>query len=320
AAEKVVRCAGCRGRIFDRYFLFVMDKQWHSRCLRCCVCQAALESEITCFCKDGEIYCKDDYYRRFSVKRCARCHMGILASEMVMRAREAVYHLSCFTCASCGRALLTGDLYGMAGGRVYCRQHYQCEGAEQPHGEEEMEEEEEEAVAAGMEGQAESRDKAEGGSVLPGALGVERAPPKRRSRKRKEHGVRNDGGIFNSDTVCMENISIYIDRQRHCQTDRQKVKRIRTCFKNHQLQTLESYFTLKHNPDGKDWEQLSKKTGLPKRVLQVWFQNARAKLRKNVSQDENTDTDSVPEVSEQSASPPANPPLDAFSPALKSPS
>ncbi|MGH0114530.1 UNVERIFIED_CONTAM: hypothetical protein FKN15_020441 [Acipenser sinensis] len=48
-----------------------------------------------------------------------------------------------------------------------------------------------------------------------------------------------------------------------------KTKRIRTCFKNHQLRTMESYFAVKHNPDGKDWEQLAKRTGLPKRVLQV---------------------------------------------------
>ncbi|XP_028824049.1 LIM/homeobox protein ttx-3-like isoform X2 [Denticeps clupeoides] len=62
-------------------------------------------------------------------------------------------------------------------------------------------------------------------------------------------------------------------------------KRIRTCFRNEQLRALESYFALKHNPDGKDWSCLSHKTGLPKRVLQVWFQNARAKLRRSLSAD-----------------------------------
>ena len=33
-------------------------------------------------------------YRRFSVQRCARCHLGISASEMVMRDRDLVYHLN----------------------------------------------------------------------------------------------------------------------------------------------------------------------------------------------------------------------------------
>lgn len=46
---------------------------------------------------------------------------------------------------------------------------------------------------------------------------------------------------------------------------------------------MKSYFELNHNPDAKDLKQLSQKTGLSKRVLQVWFQNARAKFRRGQS-------------------------------------
>ena len=46
-------------------------------------------------------------------------------------------------------------------------------------------------------------------------------------------------------------------------------KRIRTSFKHHQLRILKSYFALNQNPDAKDLKQLSQKTGLTKRVLQV---------------------------------------------------
>ncbi|XP_070778303.1 LIM/homeobox protein Awh-like [Enoplosus armatus] len=67
---------------------------------------------------------------------------------------------------------------------------------------------------------------------------------------------------------------------------RRRTKRIRTCFRSEQLRALESYFAQKHNPDGKDWTCLAHKTGLPKRVLQVWFQNARAKLRRSLTTDE----------------------------------
>ncbi|CAL8292983.1 unnamed protein product [Merluccius merluccius] len=67
---------------------------------------------------------------------------------------------------------------------------------------------------------------------------------------------------------------------------RRQNKRIRTCFRSEQLRALESYFAQKHNPDGKDWTCLAHKTGLPKRVLQVWFQNARAKMRRSVSIDD----------------------------------
>jgi hypothetical protein len=44
---------------------------------------------------------------------------------------------------------------------------------------------------------------------------------------------------------------------------------MRTSFKHHQLRTMKSYFAINHNPDAKDLKQLSQKTGLPKRVLQV---------------------------------------------------
>ena len=40
-----------------------------------------------------------------------------------------------------------------------------------------------------------------------------------------------------------------------------------TSFKHHQLQTMRSYFTVNHNPDPKDLEQLAQKKGLTKRVL-----------------------------------------------------
>ena len=59
-------------------------------------------------------------------------------------------------------------------------------------------------------------------------------------------------------------------------------KRVRTSFKHHQLRAMKAYFAINHNPDAKDLKQLSQKTGLTKRVLQVWFQIARAKFRRTV--------------------------------------
>uniref|UniRef100_A0ACB8EZ59 LIM/homeobox protein Lhx2 n=1 Tax=Sphaerodactylus townsendi TaxID=933632 RepID=A0ACB8EZ59_9SAUR len=100
--ERAALCAGCGGKISDRYYLLAQRDEKRS------------------------IYCKEDYYRRFSVQRCARCHLGISASEMVMRARDSVYHLNCFTCSTCAKMLTTGDHFGMKDNLVYCRLHFEA--------------------------------------------------------------------------------------------------------------------------------------------------------------------------------------------------
>lgn len=57
----------------------------------------------------------------------------------------------------------------------------------------------------------------------------------------------------------------------YCNQQPPRQKRVRTSFKHHQLRTMKSYFNLNHNPDAKDLKQLSQKTGLSKRVLQVYI-------------------------------------------------
>ncbi|BET02414.1 Hypothetical protein NTJ_15227 [Nesidiocoris tenuis] len=58
------------------------------------------------------------------MKRCARCQAAISSSELVMRARELVFHVHCFTCAVCSAPLTKGDTFGMRDGAVFCRLHY----------------------------------------------------------------------------------------------------------------------------------------------------------------------------------------------------
>ncbi|CAH1390978.1 unnamed protein product [Nezara viridula] len=60
--EEVV-CAGCHLRITDRFYLFAVDRRWHASCLQCSQCRVPLDGEVTCFARDGSIFCKKDYYR-----------------------------------------------------------------------------------------------------------------------------------------------------------------------------------------------------------------------------------------------------------------
>ena len=54
-------CAGCNSPIVDRFILKVLDKPWHSRCLRCSECQKELKDK--CYSRCGQVFCKDDFSR-----------------------------------------------------------------------------------------------------------------------------------------------------------------------------------------------------------------------------------------------------------------
>lgn len=58
------------------------------------------------------------------MKRCARCQAAISSSELVMRARDLVFHVHCFTCTACNTTLTKGDHFGLRDGAVFCRSHY----------------------------------------------------------------------------------------------------------------------------------------------------------------------------------------------------
>uniref|UniRef100_A0A803V9M0 LIM homeobox 2 n=1 Tax=Ficedula albicollis TaxID=59894 RepID=A0A803V9M0_FICAL len=222
SSDRAALCAGCGGKISDRYYLLAVDKQWHMRCLKCCECKLNLESELTCFSKDGSIYCKEDYYRRFSVQRCARCHLGISASEMVMRARDLVYHLNCFTCTTCNKMLTTGDHFGMKDNLVYCRLHFETliQGEYQVHFNHSD-------VAAGK-GPALGAGSANT-LGLPYYNGVGTVQ-KGRPRKRKSPGPGADLAAYNAALSCNENDGDHLDRDQQYPSN-QKTKRMRTSFK-----------------------------------------------------------------------------------------
>ncbi|EPY89592.1 LIM homeobox protein 2 isoform 2-like protein [Camelus ferus] len=135
-------------------------------------------------------------------------------------------------------------------------------------------------------------------------------------------------GLLGLALSCNENDAEHLDRDQPYPSS-QKTKRMRTSFKHHQLRTMKSYFAINHNPDAKDLKQLAQKTGLTKRVLQpfpllhaglvserpgqvqaqpltvkkVWFQNSRAKFRRNLLRQENTGMDKATEAALQTGTP-----------------
>ena len=47
--------------ILDRFILRVLDKNWHSKCLKCSHCNEHLKDK--CFVRDSNVYCKADFFR-----------------------------------------------------------------------------------------------------------------------------------------------------------------------------------------------------------------------------------------------------------------
>ncbi|MEQ2258767.1 hypothetical protein XENORESO_002163 [Xenotaenia resolanae] len=127
ADNMMVLCAGCERPILDRFLLNVLDRAWHAKCVQCCECNCNLTEK--CFSRDGKLYCKMDFFRRFGTK-CAGCLQGISPNDLVRKARSKVFHLNCFTCMVCNKQLSTGEeLYVIDENKFVCKEDYLSSGA-----------------------------------------------------------------------------------------------------------------------------------------------------------------------------------------------
>ncbi|KAG5441939.1 LIM/homeobox protein Lhx3 [Clonorchis sinensis] len=101
----------------------VLNQHWHSNCLKCMDCGASLSDK--CFMRMDEVYCKNDFFRRFGTK-CAGCERGIPPTEVVRTAQDNVYHMDCFACVICDRLLNTGDeFYLLRDRKLMCKYDFE---------------------------------------------------------------------------------------------------------------------------------------------------------------------------------------------------
>ncbi|XP_037087626.1 LIM domain only protein 3-like [Pollicipes pollicipes] len=120
-------CAGCGKAISDRYMLRALDLMWHEDCLKCGCCDCRLgEVGSSLYTKANLILCKRDYLRLFgSTGYCSACNKVIPAFEMVMRARNNVYHLECFACQQCNHRFCVGDKFYLCDNKILCEYDYE---------------------------------------------------------------------------------------------------------------------------------------------------------------------------------------------------
>ncbi|XP_029371967.1 LIM/homeobox protein LMX-1.2-like isoform X2 [Echeneis naucrates] len=219
-------CEGCTRIISDRFLMRVNDASWHEDCLQCAACQQPLTA--TCYFRDTKVYCKSDYQQLFATK-CSGCLEKIAPTEMVMRALECVYHLSCFYCCVCERRLCKGDEFVLKEGQLLCKSDY---------------ERERELLSSFSPDNSDS-DKSEDEDLI----------------MKSENSTAAGKGSDDS-------------------KDHRRPKRPRTILTTQQRRAFKASFEVSSKPCRKVRETLAAETGLSVRVVQVWFQNQRAKMKK----------------------------------------
>ncbi|XP_069082894.1 LIM domain kinase 1 isoform X2 [Pleurodeles waltl] len=114
-------CASCGQCIYDGQYLQALSADWHADCFRCCECGASLSHRY--YEKDGQLYCKKDYWLRFG-ELCHGCSEQI-TKGLVMVAGEHKYHPECFSCLNCRVFIGDGDTYALVErSKLYCGHCY----------------------------------------------------------------------------------------------------------------------------------------------------------------------------------------------------
>ena len=237
----------------------------HKSCLRCGECGEYLEN--TCFTNQGSFYCKRDYYRLFG-PRCTGCLIPFEFHEEATRLREDVYyHPDCIVCSVCSGTVATGQnvQYSPTDGLLYCEDHsFMC------HMKTTLPVDSNYSSTSSGPYQGNNSNGSNGDSGIESDLSLQgekldgMSGPGPKSPISNEGEEDDDGDLSDSEKRDKEN----------------KRRGPRTTIKAKQLEVLKNVFMATPKPTRLMREQLAKETGLPMRVIQVWFQNKRSKEKR----------------------------------------
>ncbi|CDW58759.1 LIM and Homeobox domain containing protein [Trichuris trichiura] len=254
-------CAGCDRPIYDRYLYRVLDKLWHGSCIVCEVCQARLDDR--CFTRDGRIYCKSDFLKRYGV-RCASCSQSFTRGDLIRHARDKTFHVDCFCCTVCRKRLNTGDqLYVINDTTFVCKGDYLNVNRNAEGG------------VAGPVEESQIATSSPDSCCSPTQVTLTSKSDDTMGRSGTEtpsgmaagqNGTTTDAGVSQSSSGGGGGGA--------------KRRGPRTTIKAKQLETLKAAFAATPKPTRHIREQLAQETGLNMRVIQVWFQNRRSKERR----------------------------------------
>ncbi|XP_050316204.1 LIM/homeobox protein Lhx5 isoform X1 [Anthonomus grandis grandis] len=281
----LIACAGCDKPILDKFLLNVLERTWHADCVRCFDCHAPLTDK--CFSREGKLFCRTDFFRRYGTK-CGGCGQGISPSDLVRKARDKVFHLNCFTCLVCRKQLSTGEeLYVLDDNKFICKEDYLSGNkvSSIPH--------QQDSLLGSASEDEEDDESSTTSSVLkhhslhgslppaPGETNNNSLPHSDISNSIQDPKVENDSEDQNSLDGDPETRDSQTENKSPDDSSAGSKRRgPRTTIKAKQLEILKTAFSQTPKPTRHIREQLAKETGLPMRVIQVWFQNKRSKERR----------------------------------------
>ncbi|TKR93908.1 hypothetical protein L596_008276 [Steinernema carpocapsae] len=259
-------CASCQRHITDRFILRVHPNlEFHAACLKCQKCFQPLDEKCTAFVRNGETYCRDDYLSLFGTK-CVRCERVFDRQDLVMRARNLVFHVNCFTCYSCDRHLAPGEEYVVKEEELYCRLDCDALINAEP--------------SSNKTTDMFVRDEDECWDTSTLASLDNHATPPLSIKSPKSEEMMTPGAVYplhnssNSSTGSGSG-----GGGKKSKKDKQTT-RVRTVLNETQLRMLKACYAQNSRPDAIEKERLVEMTGLTARVIRVWFQNKRCKDKK----------------------------------------
>jgi len=191
------------------------------------------------------------------------------------RANEHYFHVQCFICAICHRELETGDEFFIVNGHLLlCKDDYHDHNNQQ------------------YQGQNDSSTIQFGDSIFdsnancntPPLNNLETAISTREEMEVVPSAVSNATTIESeNETLSLSTASKVPDASTITTSqvdDNGKRRGPRTTIKAKELEVLKDAFNQTPKPTRHVREQLARATGLPMRVIQVWFQNKRSKERR----------------------------------------
>ncbi|KAI4874564.1 hypothetical protein NFI96_029040 [Prochilodus magdalenae] len=261
-------CEGCQRPISDRFLMRVNEASWHEECLQCAVCQQPLTT--SCYLRERKLYCKHDYQQ--TAKKClcliALPSIKLLAALLAVlvlggHSVAALIALMLFAtkCSGCLEKIAPTEFVMRALECVYHLNCFCCCVCDRQlrKGDEFVLKDGQLLCKSDYE-----KEKDLLGSVSPDDSESVDVIEKSEDEELDIKPEKCSGGPGKGDDV----------------KDPRRPKRPRTILTTQQRRAFKASFEVSSKPCRKVRETLAAETGLSVRVVQVWFQNQRAKMKK----------------------------------------